>query len=339
MDTILKFTTEFLNVSLDMAPYLLLGFIVSGILSVVFSQETIEKQIGGSGFAPVLKAALFGIPLPLCSCGVIPVGMSLRKHGAGKGASVAFLISTPETGIDSIVVTLGILGPLFAIIKPIAALITGIVGGLMVDKSTVNNYESQKTHQICTDECCNPASNHGKLYRIFKFGFVTMPRDIGRFLLVGLIIAALISMFVPKDYFAGVMGHGIVPMLVMMAVGIPMYVCATASVPIAASLIAAGVSPGAALVFLMSGPATNTASITTIWKVLGRKTALIYLSTIGAGALAAGALLDFLAKGVVGGADIYSPWELPEYIKNISVVLLFAVLVPAVVRSKTKQTV
>ena len=286
----------------EMAPYLLLGFFVAGLLSVFVSPETVEKQLGGRGLWPVLKAALFGIPLPLCSCGVIPVAVSLRRHGASRGAATSFLISTPQTGVDSILVTYSLLGPVFAVFRPLAALLSGLAGGAAVsafdDRETGENLGEETAS--CSSNCC-PAEDprRGRIARAMHYGFVTLPEDIAKALIIGLLLAGLIAALVPDDFFAAYFGDGFTAMLVMLVVGIPLYVCATGSVPIAAALMVKGISPGAALVFLMTGPATNAATISTIWKVLGRRTALLYLLTVCLAALATGAALDFTLAGSV----------------------------------------
>jgi uncharacterized membrane protein YraQ (UPF0718 family) len=309
----------------EMSPYLLFGFFVAGALSVLVSQAFVERHLGGRGFWPLLKASIFGVPLPLCSCGVIPVAMSLHKHGASKGSTIAFLLSTPQTGVDSIFVTLSLLGPIFAVFRPVAALITGIVGGTFVDifEKTGNTEEHREK---CTDECCNNPKKTGKIIRGLKYGFVTLPRDIGKAMFIGLIIAAFISALVPDGFFAEHLGTGIFAMIVMMFLGIPVYVCATASVPVAAALIMKGLTPGAALVFLMTGPATNAASFVTIWKVLGRRTAIIYILTVAGCALLGGILLDWLVKGFEFKMTMQHGWMLPDIIKYASAVVLFAVI-------------
>ena len=320
----------------EMSPFLLFGFFVAGILSVLVSQPFVERHLGGSGPWPLVKASVFGVPLPLCSCGVIPVSMSLHKHGASKGSTISFLLSTPQTGVDSIFVTLSLLGPVFAIFRPIAAFLTGIIGGGLVDVFEPTA-EQQQTTDKCTDECCANGAKSGKIQRAFKYGFVTLPRDIGKAMLVGLLIAALISVLVPRDFFADHLGTGIFAMIVMMFLGIPVYVCATASVPVAAALILKGLTPGAALVFLMTGPATNAASFVTIWKALGRRTAVIYLAAVAACALGAGIVLDYIVGAVESEAVAKPAWMLPPLAKHISAIILIAVLAYAII-TKTKTT-
>ncbi len=328
-DFVKSIIVDFWATVAEMSPYLLFGFLVAGILSVLISQRLVERHLGGKGIWPLLKASIFGVPLPLCSCGVIPVSMSLHKHGASKGSTISFLLSTPQTGVDSIFVTLSLLGLVFAIFRPVAAFVTGIVGGSLVDVFSRSPRDGQPAPAKCTDECCGGAGNK-KIARGLKYGFVTLPRDIGRAMLVGLIVAAFISALVPEGYFAEKLGTGIFAMVVMMFLGIPVYVCATASVPVAAALILKGLTPGAALVFLMTGPATNAASFVTIWKVLGRATAITYLATVAGCALLSGILLDYIAAGVDFEIVTRPGWMLPEVVKHISAVVLLVVLVFAI---------
>ncbi len=326
----------------EMAPYLLFGFLVAGLLSVFVSPEWVEQHLGRKGFAQVAKASLFGVPLPLCSCGVLPVAASLRRHGAGKGATTAFLLSTPQTGVDSIAVTWALLGPVVAFIRPLAAFITGIAGGMVVQ--AVEPDEDPQTLPEkdggCADSCCSSEREEHALFKALRYGFVTLPRDIGRALFVGLVLSGIIAAFLNPDHVKVVFGGGVLPYLVAMAVGIPLYVCATASTPIAASLIGAGLSPGAALVFLISGPATNVASVTTLLKVLGRKTVAVYLATVVVGSLATGLVVDFFfGRWVLTGMPASAIEAVHRHadgtvatgwgFKEISAVVLLAVLVGA----------
>jgi len=314
----------------EMSPYLLFGFFVAGLLSVLVSQELVQRHLGGRGLLSLFKASAFGVPLPLCSCGVIPVSMSLHKHGASRGATVAFLLSTPQTGVDSILVTLSLLGPLFAVFRPVAALLTGIVGGSLVNLLDRSAHPMPAPPEKCTDECCADKKTN-RFARGMKYGFITLPRDIGKAMLVGLVIAAMISVIVPPDFFADYLGKGVFAMVVMMLLGIPMYVCATASVPIAAALILKGLTPGAAMVFLMTGPATNAASFATIWKTLGRATALVYLAAVAGCALASGIILDLIAAHLKVQVVTRHAHMLPPFIKNAAAIILFAVLTYAII--------
>jgi len=326
-DFIARFALSIWTTLREMSPFLLFGFLVAGLLSVLVRPETVERHLGGRGFWQVFKAAVFGVPLPLCSCGVIPVAASLRRHGASAGATTSFLISTPQTGVDSIMVTLSLLGPVFAIFRPVVAFLSGLFGGILVNLFGYDKAVSVGEHPVCTAECCSGDGGRGVgVLRAFKYGFVTLPKDINKALIIGIIVAGGISAAIPDNYLSGVLGGGIVSMLIMMAVGIPTYVCATASVPIAAALIMKGVSPGAALVFLMTGPATNAATITTVWKIMGKRIAFIYLLTIAVSGLAAGLVLDSLLRGGAGHEMAHSHWMLPGYVNTICAAVLLGVL-------------
>jgi uncharacterized protein len=281
----------------QMAPYLLFGFLVAGFLSVWLSPEWIERHLGGRGFGPVVKASLLGVPLPLCSCGVIPVAASIRRHGASRAATTSFLLSTPQTGVDSIAVTYALLGPIFALFRPIAALAIGLIGGGLVQLfgEQDNKEKSADTKPVdCTEPCCADRGKRNVIWRALEYGFVVLPRDIGAALLVGVVVAGAISAIAPSNEWQPYLGGGIVSILILMAIGVPIYVCASASVPIAAGLIHLGASPGAALAFLISGPATNAATIATAWKLLGRRTAVLYLLTVAISAVGCGLLLDWI---------------------------------------------
>ena len=340
MDFIVAIVTALWITLNAMAPYLLFGFLIAGILSVIVSPEVVERHLGGHGIWPIIKASLFGVPLPLCSCGVIPVAASLRKHGASRPATTSFLLSTPQTGIDSILVTLSLLGPVFAIFRPIAAFLTGVFGGAVVALfgGARGASETDVEGANCTDACCSLEGGQGKLKRILQYGFLTLPEDIGKSILVGLAIAALLSVVVPEDFFVGALGTGFTGMLVMMLCGIPLYVCATASIPIAAILILEkGVSPGAALVFLMTGPTTNAASIATIWKVMGRRTALLYLGSVAFAALGSGALLDLVFRhpGIPSVSGMSK--MLPGYVGMASAFALLVVIFGAMLRPRRRS--
>jgi uncharacterized protein len=329
---------SFWNTIVQMAPYLLFGFLMAGVMAVIVSRRFVETHLGGRGMISVIKAAIIGVPMPLCSCGVIPVATSLRKHGASKGATISFLISTPETGIDSFFVTLSLMGWVIAVYRAIVAFVSGIVGGGLAD--LIDRQDPVIASENCDSDCCAAENKENRLRKALKYGFVSLPRDIGKPLLVGIAVAAIIGVFVPEDFFQNYLPTGILSMLVMMAIGIPMYVCASASVPIAAALIAKGVSPGAALVFLISGPATNGATIATVWKVLGWKNAIAYLFSIAFTALVAGLLLDTFfpdLAGVVTSTHIHEGGS--SATGNVLAAILVAILVAALIprRSRADQ--
>lgn len=290
---------SFWNVLAMMAPWLLVGFFLAGVVSVLLPRDWVVKTMGRTkGWRGVLNAVLIGIPLPICSCGVLPLTTGLRKAGAGKGAVAGFLISTPQTGIDSILATYALMGPVFAIARPCAAFATGLLGGAMVnaltrsEADTVQRTSEKKSHCCC---CCHHHDSKTKppqanvFVRIIQTGFGELLGEVARPLTFGLVIAAVVTAFVPSNFFASAFGdNDWLAMPAMVLIGFPMYVCSTASIPIAASLIAKGLTPGAAFVFLMVGPAINAASLATVAKLIGTRASVAYALVIALGAIACG---------------------------------------------------
>ncbi len=274
----------------DMAPWLLLGFLIAGILHVFFPEGKISKILGKGNNRSVINAALMGVPLPLCSCGVIPAGVSLYKNGASKGSAVSFLISTPQTGVDSIMVTYSMLGLPLAVIRPVIAFITGIAGGILTN--LVEKQKSVSVPDIIDSDSNSNTTN--RFFSVIRYAFYSFMKDIAKWLIVGLLTAALIAVIIPDDFLAGYIHNKLLGMLIILVISIPVYVCATSSVPVAAVLVAKGLSPGAALVFLMAGPASNAATITVIYKTLGRPALIVYLATLITGALLFGTAVDYL---------------------------------------------
>lgn len=294
MNLIQEFFKTLWELTIEMAPYLLLGFLIAGLLNGVFSKDWLQRKMGKPGWGSAVKAALLGIPLPLCSCGVIPTGVSFHKQGASKGATSSFLISTPQTGVDSILVTYSLMGWAFAIVRPIIAFITGVLGGIWADQDRQVEKVTSEEAPSCSDcEDDKPKENQHWFDRIFRYAFVTFLQDISRWLVLGLVLATLITMFVPEALFTEYLSRPWLNMLIVLAASIPLYVCATASVPIAAALLLKGVSPGAALVFLMAGPATNVATLTVLWQTIGKRTTIKYLVSIMVGAVGFGLIIDY----------------------------------------------
>lgn len=316
MDYIMNFIEQIFDLVNEMSPYLLLGFLIAGLMHAFIPNSLYNKYLSGNTFRSVLNAAIFGVPLPLCSCGVIPTAMSLRREGASKGATVSFLIATPQTGVDSIFATYSLMGLPFAIVRPIAALVTAVLGGQFVNSWAeedelveINNGNTEKSvhethnheeHSCCGhDHCDSECSEHKhsfveKLKDALKFGFVEMMEDIGKWLVIGLLIAGVITVIVPDSFFAVFKDNTLMSMLLVLCISIPMYLCATGSIPIAVALMMKGLTPGAALVLLMAGPASNAASILVINKVLGKRTLVLYLIAIVTGAVAFGFGIDYL---------------------------------------------
>jgi len=282
---------EILELINRMSPYILLGFFLAGIMHAFVPAALYHKYLGRKSFRSVLNAAILGIPIPLCSCGVIPTAMSLKKEGASRGATVSFLIATPQTGVDSIIATYSLMGLPFALLRPLAALFTSLFGGQMVnifDKDKEENSVKPAT------PVATKSSFGAKVVEVFRYAYIEMMQDIGRWLIVGLVVAGLITVFVPQSFFALFSDNSLLSMLIVLVFAIPMYLCATGSIPIAVALMMKGLSPGTALVLLMAGPAVNAASMLVVGKVLGRKTLLIYILSIILGSVLFGLGIDYL---------------------------------------------
>ena len=293
----IRIMNEVISLINEMSPYLLLGFFFAGLLHVFVPNAVYNRYLAGRSARSVFFGALLGVPLPLCSCGVIPTAMSLRKEGASKGASVAFLIATPETGVDSIAATYSLMGLPFAIVRPIVAFLTSMLAGNLVNRFDGNDDAANLNMPEENGGCCcgshaKPQTLTEKIKEVFNYAFVEMMGDIGKWLVVGLVVAGLITVFVPDSFFEIFKGSTIMSMLLVMCIAIPMYICATGSIPIAVALIMKGLTPGAALVLLMAGPACNFASILLINKTFGKKTLFLYLLSIMAGAICAGLIID-----------------------------------------------
>lgn len=279
----------------EMAPYLLLGFAIAGVLHAFVPAGVYKAHLAPNTFGSVMKAALFGVPLPLCSCGVVPTAMGLRREGASRGATVSFLIATPQTGVDSIAATYSMMGLPFALLRPIAALVTALGGGALANQhARRTNAGAQATQEPGGNPDTRPAGLAARTAAALRYGFMTMMEDIGRWLILGLVVAALITALVPADALAGLSRYPLLSMLAVLALSVPMYVCATGSIPIAVALMLKGLSPGAALVLLMAGPATNAASLLVVHKALGRSVQVFYVGAIVVGAIVFGLLADYV---------------------------------------------
>ncbi len=323
----------------EMAPYLLLGFGVAGILHVLIPRSAVFKHLAKNDLASIVKASLFGIPLPLCSCGVIPVAAQLRKDGAGKSSVLSFLTSTPTTGVDSILATYALLGPLFAVIRPIAALFGGVIAGAtynLAEKETPGTQSTDLSCALCGREQPHSHSFTRKIKEMVAYGFHELIADVWKWLALGIILGGGISYFVPASLIESYLSNSFISYSLMLLLAIPMYVCATGSIPIAATLIIKGMSPGAGLVFLIAGPATNTATLSFVAGKLGKRASAVYLATIAVTALCFGLLVDFiwLSSGkdvalIAGGMEM-----LPGWVKTGSSILLIALTLLAIFPKK-----
>ena len=283
--------SQFGTLILGMSPYLLLGFLLAGLMHSFLPRRFFGDCLSSNNMRSVIYAALFGIPLPLCSCGVIPTAMSLRREGVSRGAVVSFMIATPQTGVDSIIATYGLMGLPFAIVRPFAALVTSLFGGAFATKVQSDDRNNEIRVETSDKE------ETGFLQRLrsaLSYGYVTMMEDIGRWLVLGLLVAGVITVSIPSEWFTFFEGNTLASMLLVLLISIPMYVCATGSIPIAVALMLKGLTPGAALVLLMAGPACNIASMLVVRKVLGVRTMVVYILSIIIGSITFGCLIDFM---------------------------------------------
>ncbi len=336
-----EYITPLIDLLNEMTPYLLLGFLIAGILHEFVPRRIYADRLSKNNFSSVLWAALFGVPLPLCSCGVIPTAASLYREGASKGATVSFLISTPQTGVDSILATASVIGLPFAIIRPVVAFVTAIAGGVITNRICRNE---QKPAQQTTPQT-EKKSITEKIIGTLRYGFVDMIQDIGKWIVIGLVVAAAITVLLPDNFFVTLNKYPLLNMIMILAVSMPMYLCATGSIPIAAALMLKGLSPGAALVLLMAGPATNMATILVINKVLGRKTLITYLATIMLGAIGFGLFVDYALphewfanishRHTAGCCDTTTPW----WQTISSIVFMILLFVGFVMKFRKKKTV
>nr|WP_321420122.1 SO_0444 family Cu/Zn efflux transporter [uncultured Methanomethylovorans sp.] len=341
---------------LEMSPYLFMGFLIAGILHVLVPDEKILSYLGESAgkVRSVINASLMGLPLPLCSCGVVPTALSLKKRGATKGAALSFMISTPETGVDSIAITYALLDPIMTVFRPLATLFTAIAAGIIENFSSANEKKSLLSTPLvmmhasatpgcgcsCSDGACSSNGNANAASRIaagIRYAFVDLLGDISKWLIIGTLLAGVIAYLIPEEVISSYLGGGIFSMLIMLLIGIPLYICATTSTPLAAALVAKGMSPGTAFVFLLAGPATNAATISMVMKFLGKKTAMVYVGTIAVCSIGFGLLLDFIymslgvkAAAVVGtGGDI-----VPASIQLAFALVLMPLMAYGLIRKK-----
>ena len=324
---------------LEAAPWLMAGFVLAGAVYVLLPRDKVVSQLGRPGLAGVLKATLVGIPLPLCSCSVVPVASSIRKQGASRGATASFLISMPETGLDSIAISYALLGPVLAVARPLAAFFTSVVAGLLIDVQDKDfpvdrHGDTLEDATDCTTCSCEegraePSTVAMKVITAIRYGLGDLFEDLSHWLVLGFLLAGLMTALVPARFFEETVGTGIGAMPLMLAAGLPLYVCATSSTPVAAALIAKGLSPGAALVFLLVGPATNIATMVVVSRELGFRSLAIYVVSIAVIAVASGLALDAglgAISGVAGElqSDTHGGITTMSWLAAIALMLLLA---------------
>jgi uncharacterized membrane protein YraQ (UPF0718 family) len=331
MNVIVNILLESWRLLLEASVYILFGMLIGGMLKVFLNPSFVADHLGKGRFISVIKAALFGIPIPLCSCGVLPAAASLKRQGANNGATTAFLISTPESGVDSIAITYALLDPIMTVARPVSAFITAVAAGISENLLHTQKEEDWKRviDKSCpVDNCCSgedcPPEEHARHHSIkeklsagLKYTVDDLWGDLAGWFFAGLLLAGVISALIPQELMSRYLGGGLHSMLIMLLVGIPMYICATASTPVAAALILKGVSPGAALVFLLVGPATNITSLSVLFGILGKRATAIYLVTLSLFAVLSGLLLDQVygsfgisAQAIAGQAGEVIPYWL-----------------------------
>jgi len=324
MEIIYEIIKSFVWFLMEASFFMLLGLFFAGILKAFLPDDFVRKHIGSGRKGGIFKASAFGVPIPLCSCGVVPAAAGIRKQGAGKGPVVSFLVSTPETGVDSIAITWALLGPVMAVIRPVSAFLTAVFTGSLVnifDKDENQNIalnQASSAKWECSSGCCAPPedtnlflpmendcgcsetqshddSNYTRFKKGMRFSFVDLVEDIAGWFIVGVLFAAVIAVFVTPEMVNSVSAKSpLLVMFLMLLISVPLYVCATSSTPIAAAFLMTGISPGAAIVFLLAGPATNAASFSVISSIIGKKSAFIYLAGIIVSSLILGLGTDYI---------------------------------------------
>jgi uncharacterized membrane protein YraQ (UPF0718 family) len=342
MTIIISILQESWHLLLEASIYILFGMLVGGLLKVFLSPSFVANHLGKGKFSSVIKAALFGIPIPLCSCGVLPAAASLKRQGANNGATTAFLISTPESGVDSMAITYALLDPIMTVARPVSAFVTAVAAGIsenLLQTQKEKDWEKVIDRSCPIDNCCDgndcPPEEHAKHHTFteklvsgLKFAVDDLWGDLAGWFFAGLLLAGVIAALIPEELMTQYLGGGLDSMLIMLLVGIPMYICATASTPVAAALILKGVSPGAALVFLLVGPATNVTSLSVLFGLLGKRATAIYLATLSLFAVLSGLVLDMIynnfgvsASAIAGQAGEVVPFWL-QFVGALIVILL-----------------
>jgi uncharacterized membrane protein YraQ (UPF0718 family) len=332
MDFLIRWAVEAWAVLMEAAPWLVGGFVLAGAVHVLLPARWAITHLGQPGWSSVVKASLLGVPLPLCSCSVIPVASSIRRRGASRGATASFLVSTPESGVDSIAISYALLGPFLAVVRPLAAFATAITAGSLIhwfgprERLAAASQPAESSCGCCCGDGPPPAEKaFARLAGALRYGLVDMFADLSHWLLLGFVLAGLAGALFPPQFLERHVGTGLGAMLLMAFVGLPVYVCATSSTPFAAALIAKGLSPGAALVFLLVGPATNLATMLIVGRDLGRRSLVVYLLTIVVVAVLFGLATDALVEA----APALGTVALHEHDSAGTLTVIFAMLLAA----------
>ena len=361
MDYIVTFFQALFELSNAMAPYILFGLLFAGILHELVPDTLVTKHLGKDNISSVIKSTLFGIPLPVCSCGVIPLATSIKKSGASKGATLSFLISTPITGVDSILATYGMFGWVFTIYRAFTSMIIAMIAGILTNLFDKDEIEKPKISPMFTKPQTNnftPKTSFTatsfatkaeikepiKIKKSFSFtkalrySFITLLGDIAKPLFWGLLLGAIISVAIPQNLSDILIQYSWISYIIVVIIAVPMYVCATASLPIAAALMLSGVSAGAAFVFLSAGPATNTVTIGVVKKMLGTRSLYIYLGTIIFGSVFFGLGLDYLfSSSNINPASLVHIEEKATVIAILSTLILWSFILYFIMKPYFKK--
>lgn len=341
MELLLRFIDNTLILANAMSIYILIGLLIAGILKQVIPDDFIASHLGKSSLGSVVKATLFGIPLPVCSCSVIPLAKSLQKEGASKGAVQSFLISTPITGADSIFATYSFFGWFFTLYRVVTSIIIAVLTGVM--QNVVDNQEGVGTDT--GSSCCSGCGCHGEekpvkkkfsLKASFQYGFVTLFGDIYKALAIGLVLGGLFTTLLPKELLQPLFEHQIWMYFAILLIAMPLYVCATASLPIAAALMLSGMSGGAAFIFLSAGPATNTVTMGVVAEMFGKKALMLYLGSIAVLSILFGYLFDTFF-GTMEVLHLSSEMEHATLIDIVSTGLMLGLIAYYFVKRKSMQ--
>ncbi|MCI0471225.1 MAG: SO_0444 family Cu/Zn efflux transporter [Candidatus Aminicenantes bacterium] len=328
-----EFLLETYRLFVEISPYLIIGFFFAGLLHTLLGEKYIKKHFARSGLWSMIKAAAFGVPLPVCSCGVIPLAEAMRRDGASRSSTMTFLVSTPSSGVDSILATYALMGPIFAIFRPIASFLSGIMVGVVThaaggkdENDDLTLKQSESDGQGNTNNKSLPKKSIGQ---VFCYGFEVIPAEIARWLIIGVIIGGAIASLVPDDFGSRYLHNPLLSYVMVLLISIPIYVCATGSIPIAASLITKGVLPGAALAFLIAGPATNTVTISFVYKRMGKRITALYILSIIIVSVATGLIFDWIWRHSPGDMGFITAGDrfIPHALKILSAVALLLIII------------
>ena len=335
MELFYLFLQNFWILTQDMAIYIIFGVLIAGVLKQIIPNDFVSKHLGKSNISSVVKASIFGIPLPLCSCSVIPFATSLKKEGASSGSVLSFLISTPITGADSILATYGFFGWIFTIYKVLTSLIIAIVAGILQNIfGTELTQEIQECKSCCSGGSCSSSKKSKfSIKKVFDYAINDIFKDFAKPLFFGLVLGSLITTFIPQNIIEYLGDNQFLTYFLILLFSMPLYICATASLPIAASLIASGLSGGAAFILLSAGPATNSVTMGVVLQVLGKKALVIYLGIIGIFSLLFGYILDIYFPNLLSGMIVNHSESFSLY-HQIGAIVMLGFMIKFLIKGK-----